>query len=118
MVAVTLQALLPGTLAFAEAKGVDVSRFLCAPAGEISPEMRAAVKLLADLAGEPTPAEDPFEEHCSLCTLVHGAPLPQPAAIPPPTAFLQGVLPVRPGLGFPHAVEGPPIGARGPPSHL
>lgn len=118
VLAVSLQAMLPGALAHAEAKGADVSRYICASGGQISPEMRAAVQLLADLAGDPTPAEDPSLGDCPLCTLVHGVPLPQPVAIPAPTALVQGVNLVRRGLAISGAVQGPPLGPRGPPTHI
>lgn len=118
MLAIILQALMPGTMAVAESNGVDVSRFMCAPSGEMSPETRAAAERIAKLLGEDLPDEQPSGDHCPLCTLVHGVPLPQPAAIDPPTTFPRKQTCVRYEPGLVQQAQGPPLGSRGPPSHI
>jgi hypothetical protein len=49
-----------------------------APSGEMSPQARAAAERIARLPGEDLTDEQPSGEHCPLCTLVHGVPLPEP----------------------------------------
>lgn len=118
MLAIVLQALLPGSIAVAEARGVDVSRFMCAPTGEMSPETRAAAERIARLLGEDLPDEQPSGEHCPLCTLVHGVPLPEPASLNAPPAFEREQAFIRFEPGLVHRAQGPPLGSRGPPSHI
>jgi hypothetical protein len=118
MLAIILQAVLPGSLAVGESNGVDVSRFLCAPSGEMSPETRAAAERIARLLGEDLPDQQPTGEHCPLCTLVHGVPLPEPIALDAPTAFPREQVFVRFEPGLVHRAQGPPLGSRGPPSHI
>lgn len=118
MLAIILQALLPGTMAVAESNGVDVSRFMCAPSGEMSPETRAAAERIARLLGEDLPDEQPSGDHCPLCTIVHGVPLPEPAAFDAPTAFPREQTCVRYEPGLVQQAQGPPLGSRGPPSHI
>jgi hypothetical protein len=118
MLAIILQAFLPGTIAVAESNGVDVSRFMCAPSGEMSPETRAAAERFAKLFGDDLPDEQPSGEHCALCTLVHGVPLPQSAAFDAPTAFPREQTFVRYEPGLVRRAQGPPLGSRGPPSHI
>lgn len=118
MLAITLQALLPGSIAVAETKGVYVSRFMCAPSGEMSPETRAAAERIARLLGEDLPDEQPSGEHCPLCTLVHGVPLPEPAALNATPSFEREQVFVRFEPGLVHRAQGPPLGSRGPPIHI
>lgn len=115
MLAIVLQAFLPGSVAVAESNGLDVSRFMCAPFGETSPETRAAAERIAKLLGEDLPDEQPSGGHCPLCTLVHGVPLPEPAAIVAPTAFPREQVFVRFEPGLVREAQGPPLGSRGPP---
>ena len=118
MLAIILQVFLPGTMAVAESNGVDVSRFMCAPSGEISLETYAAAERIAKLLGEDLPDDPPSGDHCPLCTLVHGVPLPEPTALDAPTAFAreQAFVQFEPGLV--REAQGPPLGSRGPPSHI
>lgn len=118
MLAIILQAFLPGSMAVAESSGVDASRFMCAPSGEMSPETRAAAERIAKLLGEDLPDEQPPGDHCSLCTLVHGVPLPQPAVFDAPTTFAREKVFVRFEPGLLHQAQGPPLGSRGPPSYI
>ena len=118
VLAIVLQALLPGSLALAAPEGVDVSHFLCTPSGEISPDARAAAERIARLLGEEPPDDRASGEHCSFCTPVQGAPAPDPIIIAVPKAFPleQGCVRCEPRLV--HKAQGPPLGSRGPPSHL
>jgi len=118
MLAIILQALLPGTMAVAESNGVDVSRFMCVPSGEMSPETRAAAERIAKLLGEDLPDEQAPGDHCPLCTLVHGVPLPEPAALNAPPAFEREQSFGRFEPGLVHRAQGPPLGSRGPPFHI
>lgn len=118
VLAIILQAFLPGTMAVAESNGVDVSRFMCGPSGEVSPETRAAAERIAKLLGEDLPDEQPPGDHCPFCTLVHGVPLPQPAAFDASTAFPREQTCVRYEPGLVQQAQGPPLGSRGPPSHI
>lgn len=118
MLAIVLQAFLPASIAVAESSGFDVSRFVCAPSGEMSPETRAAAERIAKLLGEDLPAEQPSGDHCPLCTLVHGVPVPEPAAFDAPTAFPREQPFVRFEPGLVREAQGPPLGSRGPPSHI
>ena len=116
MLAITLQIFLPGTLAVTESNGVDVSQFMCAPLSEMSAETRAATKQIAKLLGEDLPDEKAYGEHCPLCTFVHGAPLPEPAAITIPAAFARETVFVRFEPSWVRQAQGPPLGSRAPPS--
>ncbi len=117
MLAIVLQAFLPGSIAVAESNGLYVSRFLCAPSGEMSPETRAAAERIARLLGEDPEDERPAGAGCPLCTLTHAVPLPEPAIIAAPTSFPheQAFVRFEPGLVRP--AQGPPLGSRGPPLH-
>jgi hypothetical protein len=118
MIAIVLQAVLPGSIVVAEANGVDVSRFICAPSGEMSRESKVAAERIARLLGEDLPEETPFDGHCPLCTLVHGVPLPEPVIFAGPTALPVKLLFVRYEPGLVRKAQGPPLGSRGPPSHI
>ena len=119
MLAIVLQVLLPGTLALAASNGVEVSRFICAPPGQLSAEVKAAVEQLAKLLGDETPDRQPFDGQCPLCTLVHVMPLPEPVTVAAPAELASDTDYVRyePG-GFARKAQGPPLGSRGPPLYL
>ena len=119
VLAIVLQGLLPGTLAVAEANGVDVSRFICASSGQVSAEARAAIEELAKLLGEEVPDRPSFNGHCPLCTLVHAIPLPEPVTLAVPAEHASVADPVRyePG-SLVKKTQGPPLGSRGPPRLL
>ncbi len=119
ILAIVLQGLLPGTLAVAEANGVDVSRFICASSGSVSAEAKAAIEELAKLLGEEVPDRQSVNGHCPLCTLVHAIPLPEPVTLAVPAEHASVADPVRyePG-GLVQKTQGPPLGSRGPPRLL
>ena len=119
MLAIGLQVLLPGALAFAASNGVDVSRSICASPGQLSAEAKAAIERIAKLLGDETPDRQPFDGHCPICTLVHVMPLPEPAAVAAPAELTSGTGYVcdQPG-GFVRKAQGLPLGSRGPPLHL
>ena len=119
LLAIVLQGLLPGTLAVAEANGVDVSRFICAPSGQLSADAKAAIEALAKLLGEEVPDDQPFDGHCPYCTLVHAIPLPEPVTLAAPAehASVVGSVRYEPG-SLVHKAQGPPLGSRGPPLFL
>ena len=119
ILAIVLQGLLPGTLAFAEANGVDVSRFICASSGPVSAEAKAAIEELAKLLGEEVPDPQPFNGHCPLCTLVHAIPLPELLTLSVPAEHASVADPGRyePG-SLRQKTQGPPLGSRGPPRLL
>lgn len=119
VLAIVLQGLLPGTLAVAEANGVDVSRFICAPSGQLSAEAKATIEALAKLLGDEAPDHQPFDGHCPLCTLVHVMPLPEPVtmAVPAQLASVTDHVRYEPGR-LVRKAQGPPLGSRGPPRLL
>lgn len=118
MLAIILQAFLPASVAVVESNGFDESRFMCAPSGGMSSETRAAAERIANLLGEDPPAEQPLGDHCPLCALVHGVPVPEPAAFDAPTAFPREQTFVRFEPGLVREAQGPPLGSRGPPCQI
>lgn len=119
MLAIGLQVLLPGALAFAASNGVDASRSICVSPGQLSAEAKAAIEQLAELLGDEAPDRQPFDGHCPLCTLVHVMPLPEPATVAAPAELtsVTGYVCYQPG-GFVRKAQGLPLGSRGPPLHL
>ena len=116
MLAIVLQVSLPATLAVAESNGVDVSRFICTPSGQVSAEAKAALEELAKLLGEEAPDHQPLSGHCPFCTLAHAIPLPEPVALAVPAEYASVVDFVRTEPGsLVHEAQGPPLGSRGPP---
>ena len=119
MLAIGLQALLPGALAVAASNGVDVSRSICASPKQLSAEAKAAIEQLAELLGDEAPDRQPFDGHCPLCTLVHVMPLPEPATVAAPAELTSVTDYVCYELrGFVRKAQGLPLGSRGPPLHL
>ena len=119
MVAICLQAVLPGVVPQAHAKDADFLRILCElPGQELSAEAMAAASLLAELLGEEGPEPVPTGHSCSLCTLVQSAVLPMPPVSPEPLPAIGQAHPLPLALNLVHVAEGPPVGSRGPPSHL
>jgi hypothetical protein len=116
LLALTLQVILPGSAPTGRSGEFDVGRFICAPSGQVSAEMRSAAERLAILLDEDAPEKMQSEGHCFLCNIVHTAPLPGP--------FLTGELARRaPDFnyavydpGFVRKAQGPPVGQRGPPT--
>jgi hypothetical protein len=115
--AMVLQALLPGTLAVAESQGVDVSRFVCAPSGEFSPQSRKTAERLAALFGDEPPDDEHADEHCPLCTLSHTVLLIAPVNLVAPIRPNNTPVLARYSPGLVYEARGPPLGSRGPPSH-
>ncbi len=119
VLAIVLQGLLPGTLAVAESKDIDVSRFICAPSGQVSADAKAALEALAKLLGEEAPEHPSFDGHCPLCTLVQAMPLPEPVTLAAPAGLVSVALHVRHESDrLVRKAQGPPLGSRGPPLHL
>lgn len=118
MLALALQVLLPGSMAVAQSNDVDVSRFICAPSGQISQEGLAAAQRLASLLGEDAPGEPPQDGHCPLCTMVHGVPLPEPVVVAAPVVPIRETVLVRFEPRLVCRAQGPPLGSRGPPTHI
>ncbi len=119
VLAICLQAVLPGTLTVAHASGVDVSRFLCAPAGDaLSSEIASAALRIAALAQDELPDQQSTGDHCALCTLAQGVPLPEVSSLSVPARFVleDHFAGYEPGLI--HKAQGPPLGSRGPPRHI
>lgn len=125
VLAALLQALMPGALAHAEARGLDVSAFLCGPSAAASdPALLEAAAELAALAGLDLPPgqsdRDPSDAapHCPACAFAHGAPLPEPVLLRQPLAAAAGSARAAYDPGFVRGPQGPPLGSRGPPHSL
>ena len=118
VLAIALQVFLPASLAVADASGMDVSGYICAPSGEISPESRAAAERLAKLLGEEFPSDPSPDGHCPLCTFVHSALMPKPATLTAPAVYAHEQVFVRYEPGLVRKPQGPPLGSRGPPAHI
>jgi len=118
ILAVFLQVLLPGSLAAAQSQDTDLSRFICAPDGELSAQSRAMAERLAGVLDEEAPDHQSADGHCPLCTLVHGAVLPEPVLVSAPVRFTSEPGFVRYVPAFVHKAQGPPLGSRGPPAHI
>lgn len=119
MLAIVVQVLLPATFAVAASHGVDVSRLICAPSGQLSADAKAAIERIARLLGDEAPDRQPLDGHCPLCTPVHVVPPPEPVAVATPAelASVADYVCYEPG-GFVRKAQGPPLGSRGPPLHL
>lgn len=119
ILAVVLQVSLPGTLALAEANGLDVSRFICGSSGQVSAEAQAAIEQLAQLLDDEAPDHQPFDGHCPYCTLVQLLPVPEPVPTAEAADFTASTAYVRyESAAFLRDVRGAPCGSRGPPSYL
>jgi len=116
VMAVTLQVLLPGSMAVAGARGDDLSGLMCAPSGEVSAEGRAAAERLAVLLGDEQPHEAPADAHCGLCTLPYAVPTADRTLVAAPFRFTAKVEPCSYQPGLVHRAQGPPLGSRAPPS--
>lgn len=118
ILAVVLQVLLPGPLAAAQSQGTDLSRFICALDGELSSQTRAMAERLADALDEGAPDHLNPDGHCPLCMLAQAAVLPDPVLVAAPIRFISetGFVHYLPGIV--HKAQGPPLGSRGPPTHL
>ena len=113
----SLQAFLPGVLAFANSQGVDVSKYICTmPGQEISEASKAAAMELAAFIGSQD-EETEISSECGFCTLANSFTLQEQAAVGIPTQYVQhrGYALYEPGLVI--EAQGPPIGSRGPPAH-
>lgn len=118
VVLIALQALLPGTAAIAQPGDIDFSRYICAPSGDLSPQSRAAAEKIARLLGEMPAEESHSGDHCPMCTLAHGAPLPKPVTVDAPVFYPREHIFVRFQPGLIRKAQGPPLGSRGPPSPI
>lgn len=118
VLAVTLQVLLPGLIPVGHGGGVDVTSMLCAPSGKApSAEAVAAAKVFADLRDEGDRDEPDVGDHCPLCALTHGAPVPLPIVLPVPHSYAGKAPFIRFEPQFAHFPQGPPLGSRAPPLH-
>ena len=117
ILAVLVHALLPGSLAVAEAKGVDLSRYICASSGPLSAKAQAAAAQLAAVLIDEAPERDRFEGHCPLCALGVSTPPPQRARLAEPTALAGDTSLACDGPGLVLKPQGAPLGSRGPPFH-
>ncbi len=117
VVLVLFQAILPGTLAMAQASGIDLSKILCiTPGTEPSEEAKQYAREMAQLLGEEAPVESNASGDCPLCTLQKGK-------LPVPAVGLAAPALVSAELGFPDYTirfverhNGPPLGGRAPPA--
>ena len=112
ILALCLQVMLPGVVSVAHANGVDLSQYIClTPGEEPSTEVKAAAQRIAEIVGD-APAEEPLSDnHCPLCTIAHGAPLPIRTLITAPLIFAidQDFILYEPGLLI--LAQGPPLGS-------
>ncbi len=116
LVAIAMQVFLPGGLAIAESRGVDISRFICAPFGqEVSKDAENLALQISEVINETDQDPVPFDGHCPLCMLAFGAPLQAPTSISAPLSTkIDTQFPIYvPGLV--EDIRGPPVGATGPP---
>lgn len=110
------QLLLPGTMAIAEARGLDLAGLMCGPGqARLDPVAAAEADILAELLGTPD-APSETGDHCPLCAVSYGPALTPPIlTLPvwPPTAstYDTGREAARP-----QTARGPPLGSRGPPA--
>lgn len=116
-IAISLQVLLQGAMAWAPSQGFDLTSLYCAsPELERSPEATAALRELAVSTGLEEPGHDPHSEHCPLCVLVHGAPLQAQPRLNPPAPAPQPVCVLVFEPAFHTLALGPPLGSRAPPA--
>ncbi|WOR14432.1 DUF2946 domain-containing protein [Hyphomonas sp. FCG-A18] len=119
MLAISLQIMLPGMVSVAQANGIELGQYICLiPGEEPSDEIKDAARRIAEIVGD-IPEEEPLDaEHCPFCTIAHGAPLPACTLVTIPLSFalVQDFVLYEPGLLIP--AQGPPLGSRGPPSHI
>ena len=113
-----LQATLPGTISYAQSRGFDISDLICITPGELSSQSLAGVQRLAELLDDEAPSHVPGTDHCSLCTIVHGATLPTrvDVSLPILIAFEDDFVRFEPGLV--RTAQGPPTGSRAPPTTI
>lgn len=118
VLALCFQLAMPGVMATAHASGIDASRYLCAPSGDIiSNEAQAAAEQIASLLGETPEPNLPASGHCDACTLGHSPALPAPAfRIEAPVTYESAPSYPPYALGFSYAAQGPPNLSRGPPA--
>ena len=119
ILALCTQALLPGTLAVAQAASFDISNVMCTTPGTVlSDEARAQLTKLAKLIDENAPDPETSESHCPFCTTVQAATLPVRDGIGLSISYEAIASFARYEPGFSIYSQGPPLGSRGPPSHL
>lgn len=120
MLAISLQAMLPGMVSVAQANGIDLAQYIClTPGEEPSAEAQAAALRLAEIIGYDLPEDHSSgDTHCPFCTLAQGAPLPPRVLVAAPFSFAitHDFVLYEPGLHI--LAQGPPLGSRGPPSHI
>ena len=118
-IAVILQAVLPGSIAHAHSDGWDVSDLICATPAQLAPESRANVHKLMDLLDDRRPSDLPLDdEHCALCVIAQSATLAEPVILSEPANALVEDDIIRFQTGLVNKAHGPPLGSRGPPSHI
>jgi hypothetical protein len=118
MLVIASQGLLPMPVAAAQGHGLDISSIMCAADGQFTPPSRATAERLAAILDDEAPQEHLHDNDCPLCTLAHGAPLPERIALRMPFAFSGVHTKAIYEPGFVHLPQGPPLGSRGPPETL
>ena len=110
------QLLLPGTMALAEARGLDLAGLMCGPGQtRLDPESAANADILAELLETPdTPSQT--SDHCPLCAVSHGSALVAPVLTLPVWPLTQSTYDTRRETTRPQTPRGPPLGSRGPPA--
>lgn len=119
VLAIGLQVLLPGAASVAQANGVDTARFVClTPGAGTDAESKAVGQELARLLAGEVPDERRMDGDCSLCLLGQPATLAEPVCPEAPLVHAAVTPAVRYEPGFVHQPQGPPLGSRGPPTHI
>lgn len=113
--ALVWQALWPSAQAMAQAAGLDVKNFMCAPGSTPTTAVEQQLTEILHLAGKIEPPSDTETEHCSNCLA------PPVALLSTQVAYNTGYKPsfTRPalptGLMSLASPRGPPLGSRAPP---
>lgn len=118
VLSVILQVFLPGLMPLGQGRGFDVAGLLCAPSGNApSAEAVAVLEIFAELREEEEGGEPAATDHCPLCALAHGTPVPLPLVLPVPHGYSGHVPFIRFEPQFAERPQGPPLGSRAPPLH-
>lgn len=109
---------MPGVMTLAQASDVDAASLLCTPSGDgPTSEARRALSRFVGLTGDELPEAPSIDDHCPLCALAHGVPLPVPTVLIAPGFRETNTRVSRFETRFVHLAQGPPLGSRAPPTH-